>query len=163
MDSFETIYKRYAVTVKKYVMSLGASDDLSDDITAETFYKALKNINSYDEKKKMLTWLCTIAKHTYFDYVRKKDNQNLSSTDYENSFMLSYSIEENAESKEARKLIHKSILSLDSPYRDVVYMRLYADLSFDEIGDIFDRNANWARVTFYRGKAKLKEMLENEI
>lgn len=73
MDSFEAIYKRYASTVKKYAISLGASDDLSDDITAETFYKALKNINSYDESKKMLTWLCSIAKNTYFDYIKKKD------------------------------------------------------------------------------------------
>lgn len=163
MDSFETIYRQYASTVKKYIISLGANDNLSDEITAETFYKALKNIKSYDESKKMLTWLCSIAKHTYFDYLKKKDNQNVSSAEYEDNFSLSYSIEGDIEKRETRLLIHKMILSLDNPYKDVVYMRLFADLSFDEIGTIFDKNSNWARVTFYRGKTKLKELLENEI
>lgn len=163
MDSFEAIYKQYASTVKKYVISLGANDNLSDDITAETFYKALRNINSYDESKKMLTWLCSIAKNTYFDYTRKKDNQNVSSAEYENSFSLSYSIEDDVEKAEMRLLVHKKILMLDNPYKDVVYMRIFADLSFDEIGAIFEKNSNWARVTFYRGKTKLKELLENEI
>lgn len=163
MDSFETIYKQYASTVKKYVILLGANNNLSDDITAETFYKALKNINSYDESKKMLTWLCSIAKNTYFDYLKKKDHQNVSATEYENNFSLSYSIEDDLEKRETRLLIHKTILLLDNPYKDVVYMRFFADLSFDEIGAIFDKNSNWARVTFYRGKTKLKELLENEI
>lgn len=163
MDSFETIYRQYALTIKKYVISLGAYDDLSDDITAETFYKAIKNINSYDESKKMLTWLCTIARNTYFDYLKKKDNQNLSTTDYEENLALSYSLEDYAEKRATRLLLHKKIMMLESPYSDVVYMRAFADLSFDEIGDIFDKNSNWARVTYYRGKAKLKELLENEI
>ncbi len=77
MSDFEEIYKQYALTVKKYIISLGADETLSEDITAETFYKALKNINSYDESKgKILTWLCTIAKNLYFNYLKKKENEN---------------------------------------------------------------------------------------
>ena len=160
MDVFESIYKKYSLTVKKYLLSLGADHALSDDITAETFLKALKKIDSYDESYNILTWLCTIAKRTYFDYLKRKDNKSIGL----NNDLICYCIPETIiEDNEEKIKIHKAIIKLDSPYKDVIYLRVFADLSFAEIGQILQKNENWARVTFYRGKIKLKEELINEI
>lgn len=161
MDDFEIIYKKYSGTVKKYIISLGADYNLSDDITADTFLKALKNIEKFDERYNMLTWLCTIARNTYFDYLKRKDNTFLPFADelivYDNQIDSAF------EDNEQKVLIHRAIIQLENPYKDVIYLRLFADLSFYEIGQILSKNENWARVTFYRGKTKLKEVLENEI
>ena len=161
MDDFEIIYKKYSGTVKKYIMSLGADYNLSDDITADTFMKALKNIEKFDEQYNVLTWLCTIAKRTYFDYLKRKDNTTLQFDD--ELILYDDQIDTQIEDNEQKVLIHRAIIKLDSPYKDVIYLRLFADLSFYEIGQILSKNENWARVTFYRGKTKLKEVLENEI
>ncbi|MBR2100309.1 MAG: sigma-70 family RNA polymerase sigma factor [Eubacterium sp.] len=161
MDDFEIIYKKYSGTVKKYIMSLGADYNLSDDITADTFMKALKNIEKFDEQYNVLTWLCTIAKRTYFDYLKRKDNTTLQFDD--ELILYDDQIDTQIEDNEQKVLIYRAIIKLDSPYKDVIYLRLFADLSFYEIGQILSKNENWARVTFYRGKTKLKEVLENEI
>lgn len=164
MDDFEQIYRTYAPAVKKYIMSLGADSNLSDDITAETFLKALKNLNSYNGDCKLLTWLCTIAKNTYFDHIRKKENNHLPLIDSESPIIeFSSSPQLETEEKEQKLIIYKNLMKLDYPYKDVIYFRIFADLSFREIGDILDKNENWARVTFYRGKAKLKELIDNEL
>lgn len=155
------IYKKYSGIVKKYIMSLGADDFLSDDITAETFFKALKNIDRYDESCNIATWLCTIAKRTYFDYLKKKEN--LSVPINEEIIIPDMSVEYGIENDELKMSIHKAITRLDNPYKDVIYLRLFADLSFYEIGQVLSKNENWARVTFYRGKIKLREALKNEI
>lgn len=161
MDDFEIIYKKYSGTVKKYVMSLGADYDLSDDVTADTFLKALKNINRFDESCNMLTWLCTIAKRTYLDHLKKKDNKVVPLND--DSIIYDECFEYGIEISEKKIHLHKAIINLENPYKDVIYLRIFADLSFAEIGNILSKNENWARVTFYRGKTKLKEVLENEI
>lgn len=163
MDKFELIYRKYASAIKKYVMSLGADYNLSDDITSETFYKALKNINSYDKNQKMLTWLCTIAKRTYFDHCKKLENNNLSIAGNEEWIASSTTPEFDIEKIEQNQILYKNILMLNEPYKDIIYLRIFADLSFNEIGAIFNKNENWARITFYRGKIKLKELLDNEI
>lgn len=161
MDDFEVIYKKYAGIVKKYLMSLGADNHLSDDMTADTFLKALKNIHRFDECYSVPTWLCTIAKRTYFDYLKKKENLSLPITD--EIVADDYRMEAAVENDELRVKIHKAIVRLENPYKDVIYLRLFAGLSFLEIGIVMSKSENWARVTFYRGKLKLREALKNEV
>ena len=164
LREFDVIYNKYANTVKKYILSLGADEPLAEDITADTFMKALKGIDSFDESCKMLTWLCKIAKNTYFDYKKRKSNQNVYIEDVGDVFEVSEGSVETAFEQEERKLaLHKAITKLESPYRDVIYQRGFAGLSFKEIGDICGKSETWARVTFYRGKNILKGMIENEI
>ncbi|MDE5996497.1 MAG: sigma-70 family RNA polymerase sigma factor [Eubacterium sp.] len=164
MREFDVIYNKYANTVKKYILSLGADEPLAEDITADTFMKALKGIDSFDESCKMLTWLCKIAKNTYLDYKKRKSNQNVYIEDVGEAFEVFERSVETAFEQEERKLaLHKAITKLEPPYRDVIYQRSFAGLSFKEIGDICGKSETWARVTFYRGKNILKGMIENEV
>ena len=164
MNDIEKIYTDYAIPVKKYVLSLCGNSSAADDITAETFYKALKNIDSFNGGK-IFTWLCAIARNTYFDYINKKEYQNSPLTaEMENSFSgISPTPEDSVIKKDESLFLYRQIMKLDGNLKDVVYLRIFAGLSFKEIGDILGKSENWSRVTFYRCKSKLKGLIENEI
>ena len=72
--NFEQVYSKYYGSVYRYVFSMAKDENVAEEITQETFYKALKNINKYNSKFKMLTWLCQIAKNTYYTYYKKNKN-----------------------------------------------------------------------------------------
>jgi RNA polymerase sigma-70 factor (ECF subfamily) len=59
----------------------------------------------------------------------------------------------------ARVEIMKKLHVCPEPFREVLYLRIFGNLSFREIGEIMEKTENWARVTFYRGKEKLREEL----
>ena len=77
----------------------------------------------------------------------------------ENLFFLASDdeIETTVITNESKMELYKKLQTLDDLTREVIYLRITGDLSFKEIGNILNRTENWARVTFYRGKQKLKE------
>ena len=58
--------------------------------------------------------------------------------------------------------IHKILRLLDEPYKEVFSLRVFAELSFAEIGELFKKSESWARVTFHRAKNKIREVIEND-
>ena len=69
-------------------------------------------------------------------------------------------IEQELANKEAAGQIHEVLHKLEEPYKEVFWMRTFADMSFKEIGSIFKKTESWARVTYYRAKIKVKEALK---
>lgn len=163
MNDIEEMYRLYASPVKNYVLGLCRNNAMADDITADTFYKALCNIEKF-QGGRMLTWLCAIARNTYIDYTRKKEYQTHSlSEEIEDKLPASdASPEDAALQKDERISLYRKIQMLDQEMKDVVYLRIFAELSFREIGSILGKSENWARVTFYRSKNKLKGWMEDE-
>lgn len=158
MQNIEEIYKEYFKTVNKYLFCLTHNDDISEELTQETFYRAVKKINTYKGECKISVWLCQIAKNLWYDKCRKdKRLVNIEERDLYNIQTLN-SIEDEIISKEEKMLLNKKIQKLDDKTREVIYLRIVGELSFKEIGIIMDKTENWARVTFYRGKNKMKEV-----
>lgn len=160
MTDFNEIYSLYFKNVYKYVLSISRDEIIAEEITQETFFKALKNIDKFDEKCKLYVWLCQIAKNTFFTY-RKKEKYHEDLTVAENVLVES-SIEQSLLSKESVFNIHKELHSLDEPYKEVFMLRVFGDLSFSQIGSLFEKTESWARVTYHRAKMKLKERMECE-
>ena len=71
MQDIEQIYKEYFETVNKYLFCLTQNNDISEELTQETFYRAVKKINTYRGECKISVWLCQIAKNLWYDYCRK--------------------------------------------------------------------------------------------
>ena len=157
--NFEDIYKKYYSSLNKYLFSLTKNEDLAEELTQETFFKALKNISKYDEKYKMLTWLCQIGKNTYYSLYKKDKKIELldDSIPSEENEIVDKIIDSET-NKELLKIIH----SLDEPYKEVFTLRNYGELSFKEISDIFGKTESCARVICYRAKLKIKEELKDE-
>ena len=156
MQDMEQIYEKYFKTVNKYLFCLTHNNDISEELTQETFYKAVKNIYTYKGDCKMSVWLCQIAKNSWYDYLRK----NKKIVDIEDDELFNIQtldmVEEKIISKDEKITLYKKMQSLDEKTREVIYLRTTGELSFKEIGIIMNKTENWARVTFYRGKNKLK-------
>ena len=136
-------------------MALTGDPSLSEELTQETFFRAVKYANRFDGKVKVTTWLCTIAKNAYFTYLKKeKRNSGQSIEDME------IPVKEDVLDRENCREIYKAVHRLEEPYREIVLLRINTDMTFADIGEIFGKSENWARVTFYRGKEKLKKLLE---
>lgn len=157
-NELENLYKQYFTYVYKYLLVISHNNDLAEEITQETFSIAIKEINKFKGESKISVWLCQIAKHLYFKEIKRKKNivsiidENIEKVDSK------INVEKQVELKSEKDRIYKEIESLDEKTKEVMKLRLETDLSFKQIGDILGKTENWARVTFYRGKQKIKKV-----
>lgn len=156
MQDMEQIYKEYFETVHKYLFCLTRNEYISEELTQETFYRAVKKIDTYRGECKISVWLCQIAKNLWYDYCRK--NKKIVNKDDILEISLEETTEEQVIAKEEKILLYQKMQKLDKEVREVIYLRITGELSFKEIGAILNKTENWARVTFYRGKNQLKEV-----
>ena len=159
MQSMDKIYKEYARMVYKYLLSLTYDSDLAEELTQETFYQAIRSIERFDGSCTISTWLCAIAKNQLLSYQRKHPPME-SMEAYE---QIEASAENDVLTAMNRVELLKRLHSCPEPIREILYLRIFGNLSFKEIGEIMGRTENWARVTFYRGKERLrKEITEHD-
>lgn len=183
LDHMEEVYRRHAQTVYRYLLSRTGNSDIAEELTQETFYQAVKNANKFNGSCTVVTWLCAIAKNKLYEHMRKK-NRELLIDDAESAPVNSQitkagrsekriisndsaarlqdaqtvtSAEAEIISSENRIELMRALQQLDPGMREVIYMRLFGELSFREIGEVLGRSENWARVNYYRGKERLKK------
>ena len=152
----DEIYREYAERVYKYLMSLsGGNENLSEELTQETFLRAITHADRFDGRAKMTTWLCAIAKNLFISHMRKEKRRCDAECD---ELPANTDISGRMDQTEIYKAVHR----LPEPYREIVLLKIHTDMSFSDIGEIFGRSENWARVTFFRGKEQLRKILEKE-
>lgn len=157
------ICEEYYQTVYGYLVTITGGDyDLAEELTQETFYRAIKNAGKFRGDCKMSTWLCQIAKFTFYQHLDKKNRRKEVSMEDAVPFATDQQIEKEYISNEQKLEIYKKIQGLESPTRDVMMLRLSGDLSFREIGEILGKSENWARVTFYRAKQIIGKELDKD-
>lgn len=159
MDKMEELYRQHAKTVYKFLLSLCHNGDLAEELTQETFYQAMRSISRYDGGCKFSVWLCQIAKHLWYQHLRRQQKAPVPLEEAEEPAVPS--AEESLLARQDQLELLRQIHTLPPENREVLYLRAFGGLSFREIGDIMGRTENWARVTFYRGKEKLKKGVEN--
>lgn len=156
MLPMEDIYRTHSQTVYRYLLSLTHDAGFSEELTQETFFQAIKSIDRFDGSCKISTWLCAIAKNVLLKEHRKHPPMyELKETDISTASPEAALLEKDGQVSLMRKL-----QLLEGEMREVMYLRLLGSLSFREVGEILGRTENWARVTYYRGKEKLKKELE---
>ncbi len=153
MQKMDEIYQRYAQTVYRYLLSLTRDADLAEELTQETFYQAIRSIDRYNGSCKLSTWLCAIAKHALLNWRRKHPVQD----EVAEADGLSASAEAEVMQKHDRMALIARMHELPEPGREVMYLRVFGGLSFAEIGEVHGKSENWARVTYYRMKEKLRK------
>jgi len=152
----ETFYREYSKIVYGYLLSLCGDPGEAEELTAETFLKAVEHISRYDPRYHPTTWLCAIAKNLYFSECRRRGkHQPLS----ESKVGVAPSAEALCLQREEAKRIVQSANLLPSEQRQVLYMRLQGN-SFRHIGLAMGKTENWARVTYYRAKQKIRKEME---
>ncbi len=151
----EKIYNEYHPIVYKYLCCITHNPDISEELAQETFYKMIKNIDSFRGNCKLSSWLCEIAKNLWYDELRKKKRKMVITENWKEKSVED--MEEHLIHKEEISMVYHKINSLEEETKRVMYLRINADMSFKEIGQVLGKTETWARVTFYRGKKKVKE------
>ena len=155
---FEQIYTTYFRDVYRYIYKLSHSEHIADEITSETFFKAMKSIDRFRGDCDIRVWLCQIAKNCYYSYIKKEGQteciDNIEIAEQGASF------EEQLFRHDTAIQIQNILHDVPGPYKEVFMWRVYAELSFKQIGQIFGKSENWACVTYHRARNKIKETLE---
>ena len=152
---FQKVYDLYFKDVFKYALSLCRNEQMAEEITQETFFKALKSIDSFRGECRLSVWLCQIAKNTYFHQLQKtgrnmQEREAASGEDLEDRLM----------DREVAFEIHRILHHLPDPYKEVFSLRVFGELSFRQIGELFGKTESWARVTYHRARLKIREELQ---
>ncbi len=159
MEDFESIYRTYFRDVFLYIKSLSHNEAIAEEITAETFFRALKSIDRFKGACDIRVWLCQIAKNCYFSYLRRQ--KRVVDFDSVKEQADPFDIQQFICNADRSTKIHTLVHQLDEPYKEVFLLRVFGELSFRQIADLFGKTANWACVTFHRARMKIKNEMED--
>ena len=162
MAEFEKIYEAYFNDVFLYLKSLAKNESVAEELTSETFFKALRSLESFRGDCDIRVWLCQIAKNCYFSYLKKhpayvdlEEAERIGLAENQNA------LEEFIVNQSDAMQIHLALHDLQEPYREVFMLRVFGELSFQQIGRIFSKTENWACVTYHRARNKLIMKMED--
>ncbi len=158
-DRNEKLYETYYMRVFSYVMTLAGNKTLAEEITQETFYRAFSRQSAFRGESDEATWLCAIAKNCFLDEKRRRSKSEPMPEEIADT---GKSIEQSAVDRDTSFRIHMALHALEEPYREAFELRVFGELSFREIGMIFGKTENWARVTYHRARLKLQERMGEE-
>ena len=157
-EQTEKLYETHYMRVFSYAMTLSGNRTLAEEITQETFFRAFTK-SGFRKESDEATWLCAIAKNYYFDERRRQSRTGPMPEEIQDS---GKGIEQAAVDRDSSFRIHLALHSLEEPYREIFELRVFGELSFREIGEIFSKTENWARVTYHRARLKLQERMEKQ-
>ena len=145
--------------VYSYAVTISGSRELAEEITQETFYRAMTKSASFRREADEVTWLCTIAKNLFYDEKRRQKKTGPIPEDIESE---GKSIEQIAADKDSSFRVHLALHALEEPFREIFELRVFGELGFKDIGTIFGKTENWARVTYHRARLKLQERMKTD-
>lgn len=158
---FDIIYQTYFKSVYQYIRQLSGSEHIAEEITSDTFFKAMKSIKDFRGECDMRVWLCQIAKNTYFSYLKKnKKVLSIDESDFQNVADPDAGIDVQIGEQEEARLIRKILHDMSDPYKEVFMWRVFGELSFKEIADLYGKTDNWACVTYHRARKMIQNRLE---
>ena len=162
MTEFEKIYRNYFNDVFLYIRRLSGNENIAEEITSETFYKAMRSIDSFRGDCDIRVWLCQIAKNCYYTYLKKAGQiDSIEDVELLNISAQDVTVEERLSRQDEAMQIQKILHDVPDPYKEVFMWRVFAELSYKQIGQLFGKSENWACVTYHRARNMIKERLED--
>lgn len=159
IDNESIYFKAEYESVYRYALSLCRNQTEAQDITQETFLKAMQSKTGFQGNSSVYTWLCAIAKNVWLEKMRKEKRivpmeENLSDgTD---------SLEEKIANEDTAMQVHKYLHAIEEPYKEVFSLRVFGQLSFAKIAEIFEKTESWARVTYHRARKQIIEKMRKD-
>ena len=156
-EKFEKLYETCYMRVFSYAMTLAGERSQAEEITQETFFRAFSRQSEFRGESDEVTWLCAIAKNFWLDEKRRGKKTEAMPEEMTDE---GKGVEQTAVDRDSSFRIHMALHGLEEPYREVFELRVFGELSFREIGTIFAKTENWARVTYHRARLKLQERMD---
>lgn len=157
-EAFGALYDHYVRVVYNFVYYKTYHKDTAEDLTSETFLKALKNIKSADPERSILPWLMTIARNCVIDnYRRKRPSEDID--DFWDIRDESVDIEGDLDTKSRVLRLRSELRKLPSKERDIIIMRVWQELPYKEIAAITGKSEASCKMSFSRSLSKLREAM----
>jgi RNA polymerase sigma-70 factor (ECF subfamily) len=164
--AFEKLYRENYTGIYAFLLKLCGDHYLAEELTQETFYQAILSIHRYRGNCELFTWLASLAKHIYYKYLRRQKKR---AGDIDIDTLLQYCQEELSESPEeiymrevTAEQVRAKLYALPEKYREVMILRVYAELSFSQIGATLNITENSAKIIYFRAKKKMLEEYQRE-
>ena len=164
--SFNFLLDTFWGSVYSYQLSKIKNDNEAEDITIRTFSKAFDKIDTFDENYQFKTWLITISKNVYIDFLRKKKTSILIETSKEQE-AATLKIIDNSPSPEDKLITEQNlakllrdIKKLKPKYQEVINLRFFQELSYKEISEKTGDPINNVKVKLLRAKKLLAEIIK---
>lgn len=157
MSDFTDLYEQHVQKVYRFLLALTENQLQAEELTQETFYKAFLHIDLFEGRSSIYTWLCQIGKNEWLQECRRKKPISFETV---GEIVSGSRVEEDFMHKNQIDLAKCALLKLSDPYKEVLILRIYGELPFAEIASIYHYSESWAKVTFLRGKQKLKKEME---
>ena len=154
----DALYRLYFRDVFLFLQGLTHSESLAEELTQETFFKALRSLNHFQGRSSLKSWLCAIAKNLWLSEQRKRKDQPIDDAMHLSD--PSAGLEEAIVRQDEHMRIHRLLHHLSEPYREVFTLRTLGQLSFRDIGELFGKSENWACVVYHRARTKIMEKME---
>ena len=155
---FESIYRDYFDDVYRYLRALTLDDALAEELTQDTFFKAMRSLGKFEGRCDVRVWLCQIAKNAYYSHLRRK--KRLTSGELPEDTDSGERLEAFLEDRELAFRLHRVLHDTPEPYKEVFSLRVFGELGFREIGLLFGKSEHWACVTYHRAKERIRKGLE---
>ena len=152
MEDFEEIYRTYFADVYRYALALSRDAHTAEEVTQETFFRALESIDSFRGECRLRVWLCQIARNQYLSLCRERKHRGEPDRERGDD-----GIEAGFADRDAARRLHQLLHDLPEPYKEVFSLRTFGELPFAQIAELFGRTESWARVTYFRARQRLKE------
>lgn len=168
-NAFEILVKRHKNKVFTTILLIVKDTYTAEDLLQDTFIKAIHTMKSgrYNEEGKFSSWICRIAHNLAIDYFRKeKRNPMIEMEDGSNVFNTLAFAEESIESLQIKEDTHRRlrelIQQLPEAQKEVLIMRHYADMSFQEIAETTGVSINTALGRMRYALINLRKKLTNQ-
>lgn len=158
----ETVLCAEYEAVYRYVLSLCRNEAEAQDITQETFLKAINASDKFEGNSSLYTWLCAIAKNQWLNYCKKMSREIIPDKFEQPEIQTHQTVEQHLLEKEAAMRVHEVLHNLQEPYKEVFSLRVFGQLSFADIAGLFSKTESWARVTFHRARKMIGEKMRKE-
>ena len=157
---YEGLYDACYMQVYSFLLTMSRDRSLAEELTAQTFYKAMTAQSGYRGEGSELTWLCAIAKNLYADEQRRRARQAELAPEDAPAAVQAGAMEDAALDRDMAFRIHLVLHDMPEPYKEVFQLRVFGELSFRQIGQIFGRTETWARVTYHRARLQIQERMD---
>lgn len=161
MTAFEELYRNYFGDVYRYIRRLSGDEHIAEEITSETFFKAMHAMDGFRGDCDVRVWLCQIAKNCYNTYLKKQSRtESLDTEPWQSVSDGGDSPSEQVADRDEAMRIQRILHEIPEPYKEVFMWRVYAEMSFGQIARVFGKTENWACVVYHRARKMIKERLE---
>lgn len=162
LDDFTNVYNEYAGPVRRFLLSLSQDEETAEELTQETLYRAFLHIDRFREESSLYSWLCQIAKNLYLNERKKLARRQASAATPLLGGVNAKDWTQTLLRKEQAMLLHQVLHLLSEPYKEVFTLKVFGELKFKEIADLFGKTESWAKMTFYRAKERIVKGMEEK-